>query len=73
MLNDQGYLLPGQEIESFNSLYATVGYRFLFGERFDLTLGGGYGFALGLDDIAETAGLDSGVPSIDLALGINIK
>ena len=76
MTNDQAIATfdgTSIETEGFNSLYATVGYRFIFGERFDFTVGSGYGLALGLSDEAEALGADTGSVSIDLSLGINIK
>jgi len=60
-------------VEHYNALFVTAGYRLLFADRFDLTLGGGYGPTLGLSKEAEQGGVDSGTPSIDITLGYAIK
>ena len=60
-------------VEGFPSLLLTVGYRRLFSERLDLTVGGGYGPALGLSDAGKEAGLDDFRPSIDLTLGFALR
>ena len=94
MTNDDGYVFDdvSDDLESvkritetYNAVRATVGYRLVFGERFDLTLGAGYGARLGLSDFAKApavtddtgdvtgAGLESGAPSIDISLGFAIK
>ena len=80
VLNDQGTFIvdltktpPTQETDGTHALYLTAGYRFLFGDRLDLTLGSGVGLALGLSKQAEALGADSTVPSIDIALGYTIK
>ena len=54
----------------YNALYATAGYRFLFADRFDFTIGAGYGTVLGLPEVTE---VESGTLSIDLTLGFAIK
>ena len=59
-------------IHHYNALFLTAGYRFTFGDRFDLTLGAGYGANLGLSDEAKTVA-DSGIPSFDITLGFAIK
>ncbi len=80
VLNDRGTFILGgtttsvtQETEGTHALYLTGGYRFLFGDRLDLTLGSGVGLALGLSKQAEAAGGDSAFPSLDIALGYTIK
>jgi hypothetical protein len=77
LLNDQAFVGVNSnfemDTEGVSTLYATVGYRFMFGDRFDLTVGSGYGAALGLSDAQEEAEGDTGTVSIDLALGINLK
>ena len=60
-------------IEHYNALFVTAGYRLILADRFDLTLGGGYGPTLGLSEEAERGGIDSGTPSIDITLGYTIK
>ena len=60
-------------VEHYNALFVTAGYRLILADRFDLTLGGGYGPTLGLSEEAERAGIDSGTPSIDITLGYTIK
>ena len=60
-------------VEHYNALFVTAGYRLILADRFDLTLGGGYGPTLGLSEEAEQGGIDSGTPSIDITLGYTIK
>ena len=59
-------------LEHYNALFVTAGYRLTFADRFDLTLGGGYGPTLGLSKEAKD-GVDSGETSIDITLGYAIK
>ena len=60
-------------IHHYNALFLTAGYRLTFGDRFDLTLGGGYGPTLGHSKEAEALGVDSGTPSFDITQGYTIK
>jgi len=59
-------------VHHYNALFLTAGYRLIFADRFDLTLGGGYGSNLGLSGDAKTV-TDSGTPSFDITLGYAIK
>ena len=66
-------LITGGIDESFNSINALVGYRKIFGERVDLTIGAGYGLNLGVSKRGEDAGVEKGELAIDFSIGFNIK
>jgi hypothetical protein len=73
-LNNSGYgFVGGDIIDSYNAIHALVGYRKIFGERVDLTIGAGYGLVLGVDSAAEFAGVEKSELALDLSIGFNIK
>ena len=72
MTNSEAVWESDGMIHHYNALFLTAGYRLSFGDRFDLTLGGGYGANLGLSDDAKTV-VNPGIPSFDITLGFAIK
>ena len=66
-----GGTVLGYITDSWPIVNVVGGYRFVFGQRFDLILGAGYGLILGVDKLDEVAyGASKGKVAIDLALGI---
>ena len=69
-----GGTLFGYIADSWPVVNVAGGYRFVFGQRFDLILGAGYGLILGIDELDEEVyGASKGKVAIDLAFGISFN
>ncbi len=69
----QGYTTFGGA-QTWPAVNFTGGYRFVFGEKFDLTLGAGYGIMIGdISEAEESVGMESGRVAIDFSLGFAIQ
>ena len=58
------------ERKSLHTIGGFVGYRYLFNDRYDATLGGGLGLNLIHDEDAEYSGIKKVEPLIDLTIGL---
>ena len=72
VLNSASLEEADRKMHHYNALFLMAGYRWTFGGRFDLTLGGGYGAHLGLSDDAKYL-YDPVEPTGEITMGIAIK